>query len=154
MSREVRRVARDWHHPKDERTGKFKPMFEGAAYASRAAEFLEVLNSKGLQEAIEDCGNPPDKEEYMPDWAESEMTHLMMYETTSEGTPISPAFATPEELATWLVENNASAFAGQTASYEAWLKVAKGAYACSAIYSPEKGMMSGVEALQVLNTNN
>ncbi len=43
-------------------------------------------------------GAPPDPAYYRPDWPESERTHLMMYEDTSEGTPISPAFTTPEEL--------------------------------------------------------
>lgn len=72
----------------------------------------------------------------------------MMYETTSEGTPISPAFATPEELAQWLVDNNASAFADQTASYEAWLRIACGGYAPSAVMTFGSGMVSGVEALK------
>jgi len=83
----------------------------------------------------------------MPDWPEGEATHYMMYEDTSEGTPISPAFATPEELAQWLVDNNASAFAGARASYEAWLRVARGGWACSAVL--HNGVLeSGVEALK------
>jgi len=49
----------------------------------------------------------------------------MMYETCTEGTPISPAFATPEELARWLADNEASAFGGMTASYEGWLRTIK-----------------------------
>jgi hypothetical protein len=71
----------------------------------------------------------------------------MMYETTSEGTPISPAFATPEELAHWLDDNDASSFAGMTASYEAWLATIKRGSAPSAIFTPQIGMISGVEAL-------
>ena len=81
----------------------------------------------------------------MPDWPEEIKTHYMMYETCSEGTPISPAFKTPEELARWLADNNASAFAGQGASYESWLRICKGGYAPSAIIMNGK-LMSGVEA--------
>lgn len=81
----------------------------------------------------------------MPDFPADQRTHFMMYEDTSEGTPISPAFATPEELARWLADTGASSFANQTASYEAWLRIAKGGFAPSAILS-SAGLQSGVEA--------
>ena len=42
----------------------------------------------------------------------------MIYETCSEGSPISPAFETPEELARWLTDNS---FGSMTATYEQWL---------------------------------
>lgn len=92
------------------------------------------------------AGQRPHRDDYMPDWSAEERTHLMMYETTSEGTPISPAFQTPEELARWLADNEASAFGSQTASYESWLRVAKGGWAPSAIGTPS-GLVSGVEGL-------
>lgn len=60
-------------------------------------------------------------EEEMPDWSKDERTHYQMYESTSEGTPMSPPIKTQEELARWLVDNEASAFAGRTATYEEWL---------------------------------
>lgn len=44
-----------------------------------------------------------------------------MWETCTEGSPISPSFATPEELARWLADNGASAFADHTASFDDWL---------------------------------
>jgi hypothetical protein len=44
-----------------------------------------------------------------------------MWETTSEGSPMSPVFKTPEELARWLADTGASAFAGMTATYDEWL---------------------------------
>ena len=73
-----------------------------------------------------------------------------MYEDTSEGTPISPVMASPEELARWLVDNNASTFARETGTYEGWLRVAKGGWACSAIIT-DGVMQSGVEALKDSN---
>ena len=78
---------------------------------------------------------------------ESKGDWYMMYETCTEGTPMSPAFQTPEELARWLVENKASAFGNQEASYEAWLATIKRGWAVSAVIGP-RGMQSGVEGLK------
>jgi dihydroxy-acid dehydratase len=52
---------------------------------------------------------------------------------------------TPEELARWLADNNASAFASMTATYEQWLATCKRGWSPSAIL--ENGeLKSGVEA--------
>jgi hypothetical protein len=147
-------VPYDWQHPKHEvpdyRTGRmverYKPLYPGERYAPNAAEFLAKANAEGLQEAIESCGCP-DKDDYMPDWPAEQRTHLMMYEDTSEGTPISPAFATPEELARWLTDTGASSFGSNTASYEGWLRVAKGGWALSAVSIGGGPLVSGVDAL-------
>jgi hypothetical protein len=68
-----------------------------------------------------------------------------MWETTSEGSPISPVFKTPEELAAWLAANNASTFADRTATYEEWLTMITGTgwSMSAAIINGE--MISGVE---------
>jgi hypothetical protein len=69
-----------------------------------------------------------------------------MWENTSEGSPISPVFATPEELAEWLAPN-ASPFADTRATKEEWLKMIVGpGYAVSSVYAGGR-MMSGVEAM-------
>jgi hypothetical protein len=109
-------------------------------------EFMDKVQAEGLQAAVEYFEGAPDKRDYMPDWPEDQRTHYMMYEDTSEGTPISPAFPTPEELARWLADTGASAFAGQTASYDAWLRIARGGFAPSAVLSGGV-LQSGVEAL-------
>ncbi len=125
MGREVRKVPSSWEHPKN-RKGSFIPLFDGKDYRSD----LEM-------------------DDYMPTWNDKEADHYMMYETCSEGTPISPAFATPEELARYCADNNVSAFGNQTASYEAWLRVANGGFACSVVSIPGIGIVSGVEALNI-----
>ena len=107
---------------------------------------MEKANAEGLQEAIEWCGQAPDKNDYMPDWPVEQRTHLMMYENISEGTPISPAFATPEELARWLADTNASALGHEGASYEGWLRVAQGGWAPSMVIT-DGVIASGVDAL-------
>lgn len=47
-------------------------------------------------------GDYPDREYYRPNWPEETMTHYQMYETVSEGTPLSPVFPTKEALGEWL----------------------------------------------------
>ena len=92
-----------------------------------------------------DVPRKPSPDDYMPDWSDNERTHLMMYEDTSEGTPISPAFAKAEALATWVSENDASALAGQTATCEYWLGMIRRGWSVSAVF--ENGRMtSGVAA--------
>lgn len=49
-----------------------------------------------------------------------------MWENTSEGSPISPVFRSPEALANWLSVTGASAFGREGASYEAWLEMIVG----------------------------
>lgn len=168
MSRAVRKVPADWEHPTDASTGHYVPL-HGDSYSQSAArwdeEFLKWEEGytddwsggwKPRSTVTHDCsyeewaGERPVEADYMPDWPDEARTHFMMYETTTEGTPISPAFATPEELARWLVDNNASAFAGDTASYAAWLKVCQGRPAPSAIGTVGPAglvMESGVEVL-------
>lgn len=162
MGREVRKVPADWQHPIDSRTGRFKPM-HAESYDQAAEDYLEncILWASGKHpDQIKHKpiaskyyweweGNPPDSEYYAPEIPEDQKTHFMMYETTSEGTPISPAFATPELLARWLSGNGASAFGDQTASYEGWLRICRGGYAPDMV-SDGGQMQSGVEAFKEL----
>ena len=152
MGREVRRVPPDWEHPRDSK-GNYMPMYDETfeeAAAQWKADFSK-WESDPDSRGDHDCefweydGNPPDREYYRPKWPEESATHYQMYEDTSEGTPISPVIATPEELARWLVDNKASAFADQTATYEEWLRVCNGGWAPSAALT-ENGIISGVSA--------
>ena len=167
MGREVRRVPADWQHPKqqvlDWRTGQmveqYKPLYSGEEYQSRVDEWDEECAKWKAGWRPDYCADEdrtltyeqyneqrPHRNDYMPDWPDEQKTHLMMYEDTSEGTPISPAFKTPEELARWLVDNKASAFADETGSYEGWLRVARGGWAPSMVTSAT-GIMNGVDAI-------
>jgi hypothetical protein len=49
-----------------------------------------------------------------------------MWETTSEGSPVSPIFGTAEALADWLAESGASLFGSHTADAAHWLSIIKG----------------------------
>jgi hypothetical protein len=103
MGRTVRRVPADWKHPRNGR-GHFIPLYPGAFSRPEA-----------------DPDDPTDPSLCMPDWPAEERTHLMMYEDTSEGTPLSPALETPVDLVRWLVANGASSFGrGEPASPSWW----------------------------------
>jgi hypothetical protein len=170
MGREVRRVPADWQHPKEQKpdwqTGRmvecYKPLLHGERYQTDIDAWDEECTKwksgwrpdyrtspeERLMTYEQWAGQRPHRDDYMPDWPAEKRTHLMMYEDTSEGTPISPAFETPEELARWLADTGASAFGDMTASYDAWLRVACGGFACSAVYSPSTGLISGVEGIK------
>ena len=166
MGREVRHVPENWQHPKNDK-GDYIPLL-GDNYQSRLDDWNEASEKwqQGLREnwgkgeqwipipvekeyqsmSYDEWDGPkPELSEYMPQWSDSEKTHIVMYETTSEGTPISPAFKTPEELARWLVDNNASSFADRRATYEQWLNTIKDGWAISGVRCNGK-LMSGVEA--------
>lgn len=70
-----------------------------------------------------------------------------MWSTTSEGHPMSPVFATPEELAQWLADTGASSFGNDTATYGVWLSMISGdGWAPSAVSLGGGPIISGVEA--------
>ncbi len=89
-------------------------------------------------------GERPIPEDYMPTWVEGEATMYVMYEDTSEGTPISPPFADPYELAQWLANTGASSFGGCTSSYENWLSMILGSGYSVGMVMDADGIRSGV----------
>lgn len=168
MGREVRRVPADWQHPRGVGGHDFRPL-HASGYESCAAEWDEsaVQWERGFCESYgpgekwqpraehetgtyaEYAGERPRQEDYMPTWTPEQADHLMMYEDTTEGTPISPAFKAPEELARWLADNGASSFGASAATYEQWLPICKGGYAPSMVMMGGQ-MLSGVEAMAEL----
>jgi hypothetical protein len=176
MGREVRMVPPNWQHPiewrkkwQNKAVMQFKPLMSGP-YSERVAEWTEGAAQweSGLKRDYatngwkpkdqddtgtyaEYDGERPVEADYMPAFAPGTATHLMMYESTSEGTPISPALATPEELARWLSDNGASTFGDSTGTYEQWLRTCRGGWAPSAVFD-QHGLRSGVEALADLES--
>lgn len=116
MGREIRRVPIDWEHPWDE-LGRYKPLyddsFDNAArlWLEEFRKFMEEnpdgrtpLNENGHQSYFwEWYGTPPDEEYYRPDWPAEAMTAYQIYETVSEGTPVSPVLATKAAMHLWLL---------------------------------------------------
>ena len=121
MGREIRRVPPNWEHPKNE-NGCYQPMYDESAGESftewlkefeqfKAEEIDIICKEYGYDKRdaysvfCEYAGGPPDYKYYRPYWEGTEAAWWQVYETISEGTPVSPPFATPEELIDYLVEN-------------------------------------------------
>lgn len=120
MSRELRRVPANWDHPISERrSGNYGPQpirdssFEDAA-AEWKKEFAEWENGvrpscfcaseSGHMEFWEYSGDPPDRKYYRP-WKDEDATWYQVWETVTEGTPVTPPFETQQELIDYLVAN-------------------------------------------------
>lgn len=118
-------------------------------------ESVAVRDEDHLAEllAAEHATERPDPLDYMPDFSDRDPASLgwCMYETCSEGTPISPVLGSPEELARWLTDNGASAFGYSTATYEQWLNVCRGGWAPSMVAVPGAGLVSGVAASALMD---
>jgi hypothetical protein len=124
MGREIRRVPAGWEHPVHDRCQHhqtcarcFVPLYD-RDYQTVADEWLKgvaaweadeggkrsrVMREHGIRYFWDWYGGPPDKDSYRPAWTDAERTHVQMYETVSEGTPVTPPFATREELVEYLV---------------------------------------------------
>lgn len=123
MGREIRMVPANWAHPErdpnhDEyqRGGK-QPMTD-ETFDHAFAEWLETFDriragklegfeieyyAGGLADWLPD--NPAPIRCYYRPWNDDEATWFQLWETVSEGTPVSPPFASKQELADWLAAN-------------------------------------------------
>jgi len=110
MSREIRRVPANWEHPKNE-YGNYLPLLDNDFdTAAKKWDFDYELWEKGEhpdqeknREFWEYWGNPPQRELYHPKWDNADW--YQVYETVSEGTPVTPPFATKDALIDYLVIN-------------------------------------------------
>ncbi len=116
MGREIRKVPPNWDHPKSMRSwGRedFTPMYN-QTYADAVREWKngyakwEAGERPSYMQATDEywdyAGSPPDAEYYRP-WSDDEATWFQVWETVSEGTPVTPPFATREELIDYLATN-------------------------------------------------
>jgi hypothetical protein len=147
MGREVKRVPLDFDWP----MGVIWPGFMGGYcsnmdYISKRKEkdscyYCNLYRKiSGEDYDLEAQHNCPNYERQVP-----EGDGWQMWETTSEGSAISPVFETPEKLAQWLADNKASAFGSDTATYDEWLSMIKAGWSPGAVYTPGKGLVSGVK---------
>lgn len=119
-------VAPNWEHPQKEKYNYrfqinemvYQPMFDRSfsdaidEWMAEYALWKQGNHPDQLSGAAKECndftewhGNPPQSQYYRPNWKPEEMTWFQVYETVSEGTPVTPPFATREELVEYLVEN-------------------------------------------------
>lgn len=145
MGRELRKVPANWEHPKDEK-GQYIPMFN-IYYGDLLKEWLaenEAWDNGTHPDLIE---RPSLKAKYpfyamweeFPDvkyyqtkrYSEEELTHIQLYETTSEGTPKSPVFHKDDldKLCEYAAEN-ATVFAHFKATKEEWKEMLLDDFVC------------------------
>lgn len=146
MGRELRRVPKDWEHPKKD-DGNYHTMFD-EYYGDAFERWLKEHNQwkDGTHpdliekpERKKECpfyaewgGNPPDVEYYQTKkYTDKELTHIQLYETTSEGSPCSPVFKADqfEELCEYAAEN-CTTFASFKTTKEEWMKMLKNDLVC------------------------
>jgi hypothetical protein len=117
MGREIRRVPPDWQHPRGDKGRDYRPLYD-RSFTEDARAWLDhaIAWDNGTHEdAAEEKGehpfwwqwdgDPPDPAYYRPDWPEDSATAFQVYETVSEGTPVTPVFASKAELVAYLVAN-------------------------------------------------
>ena len=111
-------------------------------------------NRMGVPYSCEACSGEgslwpsPEAQRVYEDWEREhppEGSAYQIWETVSEGSPISPAFENPEELARWMTANPRGIY--KDTSYETWLSFITGpGWAPSMVFS-SKGFQSGVNAM-------
>ena len=115
--RELRPVPLDWEHPR-----------EPGTYSDGSPRYRALFSRATLREDMRYYEEHPedaddwkyDPERYMPEIPEGTPLGWQLYETTSEGTPVSPVCATLEELAEWC-ETGATVFASCRWTRAQWL---------------------------------
>ncbi|WP_152278013.1 hypothetical protein [Methylorubrum populi] len=118
MGREIRRVPPNWSHPTEETscgmdTSRFVPLHD----QTHAEAMAEWEGRKALWDAGErpedwtaGCtfddwyGEAPDPDQYRS-FTSDGATWFQVYETVSEGTPVTPPFATLDELVAHLADH-------------------------------------------------
>ena len=121
MGREIRMVPPNWEHPRHtaddarrpEKIGEYRSCYD-TDYETAAKEWCENFQKwANGPHPSQPCNytkyyweweHPPDEELCRPAFG-AEATWYQLYETVSEGTPVSPPFATAHELAVYLSEN-------------------------------------------------
>lgn len=124
MGREIRKVTPDWEHPMQDcqhspwkggcdeskrNNGKcYRPLYDNDYETACEQWYAGLADFKPGKYArwYHEEGGPPDEESYRSQkWSADEATHFQVYETVSEGTPVTPHFATKAELIDYLVAN-------------------------------------------------
>lgn len=120
MGREIRKVPAGWDHPVTQDTygrERRQPMYD-ETYETASAEWLsefDRIRSGGAKGYEIECypggvvdwaseNTAPSKEYYRP-WSDDEAVWFQLWETVSEGTPVSPPFETEDELIEYLAYN-------------------------------------------------
>lgn len=112
----------------------------------------------GVEKTCKHCNgegsfwDTPEDKQAADDWTPTEPPGgdgYQIWETVSEGSPISPVFATPEALAQHMAKTRFGADVGT--SYDTWLKFILGPGWAPSLIGDANGIRSGVEAMVAMN---
>lgn len=145
MGREIRRVPANWEHPKytadtsirRDQIGHYIPLKDDHEQALK--EFAADIDKNGLKKAIDYWGGGPCSDDYVH-YGDAR-TWWQVYETVSEGTPVSPPFANPEELIEYLVKHGD--FWDQQRGESGWSRPSAEAFVKSG-WAPSAVMVGGM----------
>lgn len=120
--------------------------------------FFVIIESKCKKEGVpSQCPNckgegglwdSPENEKKCEEWEREEPPSgvgYQIWETVSEGSPVSPVFAEPSDLAKWMVENDDSITKNTT--YYQWLKFIKDCGWAPSMIGDSNGIKSGTEVI-------
>jgi len=168
MGRIIRRVPPNWNHPKKEvytMTGKemrYQPMYSRSfddAYdewrkdydrvkAGNLTDFERECFPNGFIDWLMDSPTP-DARYYEP-FTSGEATWFQVWETVSEGTPVTPPFETEDELVDYLTKNGDfwdQKRGDKPMPRENYEKFVKGPGWAPTFVSNGRKLMTGVEAV-------
>ena len=167
MGREIRRVPPDWKHPTvkarwPSTSSGFQPLLDNG-FSEAMNKWTDAWRKWNAGEDPDRAqyeakvghpvayhewnGGPPDPAYYRPEWPEASRTAYQVYETVSEGTPVSPVFPTRDEMIHWLVNDGTGMGIGGERlklSREAAERFADAAWAPSMIGGAGMGVVSGL----------
>lgn len=163
MGREIRQVPADWEHPRDSR-GHYLALYD-ESYEDAAREWIDNAEAwlrgeqlkygpdpgskydqpRTLTGFAEYFGHGPDPESYRSVFT-SEPVSYQVYETVSEGTPVSPVFATVDDMVGWLSTVPMGGVNREPLSRKAAEQFVEHGSAPSFIMD-SRGLRTGVEAL-------
>ena len=153
--REIRRVPKDWQHPKDAR-GNYLALYDKTHdealvdYDNDRADW--DADNDGVRSQAREWGytdfdkwhGPPTDKEYCRPAFDAEPTHYQIYQTVSEGTPTSPVFASLDKMVAWLIGEGYSEHAAKMFARDGW--------APSMMASLDKGVSGiGIHSLDWVN---
>ncbi|MDQ5822791.1 MAG: hypothetical protein M3441_01090 [Chloroflexota bacterium] len=123
MGRELRQIRAGWQHPRDSK-GNYIPLHD-RSYDEAMADYLcaERLWAEGRHPSQQEwpdktqgltyrewASGAPDPDHYRAEsWNEDEAVMWVVYENVSEGTPVSPPFATLPDLLDWMLRHGFNA---------------------------------------------
>lgn len=151
-------LTRTGHHPTADEVNRWSLFGFGHDSCNQWVVVKAEAARRGVSVTCEHCGGTGDvfrddeHRQAYEDWEPTEPpegTAWQMWETTSEGSPISPPCETASTLAKWLARTGASAFADDTATEQEWLTMIDAGSSVMSAVMVDGVMISGVAAVSL-----